>query len=67
MSLRAAGRVASTFLQIERGQAPTEAPRPALPLVRGWVREIMVLLYVVHNRRLLTMLDSVRRNAPLRR
>ena len=58
--------VAFTFLQIERGPV-TEAPRPTLPVVRGWVREIMGLLYVVHNRRLLHMLDSFRRNAPLRR
>lgn len=58
--------VAFTFLQIERGRATTE-PRPTLPVVRGWVREIMGLLYVVHNRRLLSMLDSFRRNAPLRR
>ena len=58
--------VAFTFLQIERGRATIE-PRPTLPVVRGWVREIMGLLYVVHNRRLLSMLDSFRRNAPLRR
>lgn len=58
--------VALTFLQIERGRA-TDGPRPTLPVVRGWVREIMGLLYVIHNRRLLHMLDSFRRNAPLRR
>jgi SRSO17 transposase len=58
--------VAFTFLQIERGR-PTDGPRPTLPIVRGWVREIMGLLYVIHNRRLLHMLDSFRRNAPLRR
>ena len=58
--------VAFTFLQIERGRA-TDEPRPTLPVVRGWVREIMGLLYVIHNRRLLHMLDSFRRNAPLRR
>ncbi len=58
--------VAFTFLQIERGHVTVE-PRPTLPVVRGWVREIMGLLYVVHNRRLLLMLDSFRRNAPLRR
>ena len=58
--------VAFTFFQIERGRATVE-PRPTLPVVRGWVREIMGLLYVVHNRRLLSMLDSFRRNAPLRR
>jgi SRSO17 transposase len=58
--------VALTFLQLERGRATSE-PRPTLPVVRGWVREIMGLLYVIHNRRLLHMLDSFRRNAPLRR
>lgn len=58
--------VAFTFLQIERGRTTTE-PRPTLPIVRGWVREILGLLYVIHNRRLLSMLDSFRRNAPLRR
>ena len=45
--------VAFTFLQIERGRATVE-PRPTLPVVRGWVREIMGLLYVIHNRRLLS-------------
>ena len=33
----------------------------------GWVREILGLLYVIHNRRLLGMLNGFRRNAPLRR
>ena len=58
--------VAFTILQIERGLG-SEDPRPTLPVVRGWVREIMGLLYVIHNRRLLGMLDSFRRSAPLRR
>ena len=58
--------VAFTFLQLERGRDEGE-PRPTLPVVRGWVREIMGLLYVLHNRRLLRMLDSFRLNAPLRR
>ncbi len=58
--------VAFTFLQIERARV-TDGPRPTLPVVRGWVREIMGLLYVLHNRRLLHMLDSFRRNPPLRR
>ncbi len=58
--------VAFTFLQIERGRV-TDDPRPTLPVVRGWVREIMGLLYVLHNRRLLEMLDSFRRDPPLRR
>ena len=59
--------VAFTFLQIERGRREPDVPRPTMPVVRGWVREIFGLLYVIHNRRLLGMLDSFRRNAPLRR
>jgi hypothetical protein len=51
---------------LERGRV-TDGPRPTLPVVRGWVREIMGLLYVLHNRRLLGMLDSFRRHPPLRR
>jgi SRSO17 transposase len=58
--------VAFTFLQLERGRHP-DGLRPTLPVVRGWVREILGLLYIIHNRRLLGMLDSFRRNAPLRR
>jgi hypothetical protein len=38
-----------------------------IALVRGWVREVLSLLYILHNRRLLGMLDSFRHNAPLRR
>jgi SRSO17 transposase len=59
--------VAFTFLQLERRRASPSAPRPTLPTVRGWVREIFSLLYVIHNRRLLGMLDSFRRHPPLRR
>jgi len=58
--------VAFTFLQLERAR-PAAALRPTLPVVRGWVREIMGLLYVIHNRTLLHMLDDFRRNPPLRR
>ena len=58
--------IAFTFLQVERGRADASL-RPTLPVVRGWVREIMGLLYVIHNRRLLHMLDDFRRNSPLRR
>ena len=58
--------VAFTFLQLERGR-PAVPLRPTLPVVRGWVREIIGLLYVIHNRRLLHMLDDFRRNPPLRR
>jgi SRSO17 transposase len=57
--------VAFTFLQLERTRA-SDGPRPTLPVVRGWVREILGLLYVLHNRRLLHMLDSFRRNPPRR-
>jgi SRSO17 transposase len=41
--------VAFTFLQLERRRAPDET-RPTLPVTRLWVREIMAVLYVVHNR-----------------
>jgi SRSO17 transposase len=58
--------VAFTFLQVERGRLDATL-RPTLPVVRGWVREIMALLFVIHNRRLLHMLDDFRQNPPLRR
>jgi hypothetical protein len=54
------------MLPVLRGRETSEL-RSTLPVVRGWVRDIMALLYVIHNRRLLHMLDSFRRNAPLRR
>ena len=58
--------VAFTFLQRER--ARTDVPvRPTLPVVRGWVREIFGLLYLIHSRRLQRMLISFQRNPPLRR
>jgi SRSO17 transposase len=59
--------VAFTFLPLERRRVAPRAPQPTLPVVRGWVREIFGLLYVIHNRRLLGMLDSFRRHPPLRR
>lgn len=58
--------VAFTFLQRERTRR-AHTPRPTLPVVRGWVREVMGLLYVIHTRRLLRTLDSFRRNPRLRR
>jgi SRSO17 transposase len=58
--------VAFTFLQLERQQTD-DRPRPTLPTVRFWVREIMGLLYVVNSRRLLNMMASFQRNPPLRR
>jgi SRSO17 transposase len=59
--------IAFTFLQFERLRADDEAPRPTLPHVRLWVREIMAMLYIVNNRNLMNMLISFQRNPPLRR
>jgi SRSO17 transposase len=58
--------MAFTFLQLERRRSD-EAPRPTLPHVRFWVREIIAVLYVVHNRKLLNLMVSFQRNPPLRR
>jgi SRSO17 transposase len=58
--------VAFTFLQLERRRAPAER-RPTLPVVRWWVREIIAVLYVVSNRKLLNLMASFHRNPPLRR
>ncbi|MDP7339907.1 MAG: hypothetical protein QF786_11380, partial [Vicinamibacterales bacterium] len=58
--------VAFTFLQLERRRSE-HAPRPTLPHVRFWVREIMAVLYVISNRNLLNLIDSFQRNPPLRR
>jgi hypothetical protein len=58
--------MAFTFLQLERRRAD-EPPRPTLPHVRFWVREIMAVLYVVHHRKLLNLMVSFQRNPPLRR
>ena len=58
--------IAFTFLQLERMRSD-DAPRPTLPRVRFWVREIMAVLYVVSNRKLLNLLVSFQRNPPLRR
>jgi SRSO17 transposase len=58
--------IAFTFLQLERMRSDDE-PRPTLPHVRFWVREIMALLYVIGNRKLLNLLVSFQRNPPLRR
>jgi len=40
---------AFTFLQIKRARRP-DAPRPMLPIVRGWVHEVLDQLYILHNR-----------------
>ena len=59
--------IAFTFLQLERRQSDRDAPRPTLPHVRFWVREIMAVLYVVNNRRLMNLIVSFQQNPPLRR
>jgi len=59
--------VAFTFLQLERRRAPDIRKRPTLPIVRFWVREVMAVLYVIGNRKLLNLLVSFQRNPPLRR
>jgi hypothetical protein len=56
----------SPFLQLERARHD-DTPRPTLPVLRFWVREIMGLLYVINSRRLLSMMVSFQRNPPLRR
>ena len=58
--------IAFTFLQVERRRSEGK-PRPTLPTVRWWVREIMAVLYVVSNRKLLHLIASFQRNPPLRR
>jgi SRSO17 transposase len=58
--------IAFTFLQLERRRDATGA-RPTLPTVRLWVREIMGFLYIVNTPRVLNIIDSFRRNPPLRR
>jgi SRSO17 transposase len=59
--------IAFTFLQLERLRRDDDAPRPTLPHVRCWVREIMAVLYIVSNRKLMTLMVSFQRNPPLRR
>jgi SRSO17 transposase len=58
--------IAFMFLQFERVRA-ADGLRPTLPTVRVWVREIMAILYVVNNRKLLKLIASFQRNPPLRR
>lgn len=57
---------AFTFLQLERRRYPADA-RPTLPAVRQWMRDIVAILYVLGNRKLLKLLVSFERNPPLRR
>lgn len=59
--------IAFTFLQLERTRPHGAAPRPTLPVVCAWVREVVGLLYLIHNERLLNTLDDFRKNPPLRR
>jgi SRSO17 transposase len=59
--------IAFTFLQLERMHRPDDVPRPTLPHVRLWVREIMAVLYVVNNRKLMNLIVAFQRNPPLRR
>ncbi len=58
--------IAFTFLQLERMRSD-DGPRPTLPHVRFWVREIMAVLYIIGNRKLLNLIVSFQRNPPLRR
>ena len=58
--------IAFMFLQVERRRSEDD-PRPTLPHVRLWVREIMAVLYVVNNRKLMNLIVSFQRNPPLRR
>lgn len=58
--------VAFTFLQTERLRDAGRA-RPTLPTVRLWLREILGFLYIVNTPRALNIIDSFRRNPPLRR
>ncbi len=59
--------MAYTFLQLERRRGDGSAPRPTLPTVRFWLREIMAVLYVVNNPKLMNLIVSFQRNPPLRR
>jgi SRSO17 transposase len=56
---------AFVFLQFERRRFPTDPP--TLPTVRGWMRDIVAILYVLGNRKLMKLLVSFERNPPLRR
>lgn len=57
---------AFTFLQLERRRSPNE-PRPTLPAVRAWMREIVALQYFAGNQQLFNLAVSFNRNPPLRR
>ncbi len=57
---------AFTFLQFERRRS-SAAPRPTLPAVRAWMREIVALQYFAGNEQLFNLALSFKRNPPLRR
>jgi SRSO17 transposase len=57
---------AFTFLPLERRRS-AETPRPTLPAVRAWLREIVAIQYVVGNNQLDNLALSFHRNPPLRR
>ena len=58
--------MAFTFLQLERRRSPGE-PRPTLPAVRAWLREIAALMYFAGNDQLFRLAVSFHENPPLRR
>ena len=58
--------MAFTFLQFERSRSLTD-PRPTLPQVRSWLRDVVAILYVLGNRKLFNLMVSFVRNPPLRR
>ena len=57
---------AFTFLQFERRRS-SETPRPTLPVVRAWMREIVALQYLAGNQQLFNLAVSFHHNPPLRR
>ena len=57
---------AFTFLQFERRRS-SETPRPTLPAVRAWMREIVAIQYFVSDEQLFNLALSFKRNPPLRR
>jgi SRSO17 transposase len=57
--------IAFVFLQLERRRA-REDPPPTFPQIRLWVREIMAVLFIASNRKLLNLLADFQRNPPLR-
>lgn len=58
--------MAFMFLQVERSRSPAD-PRPTLPQVRSWLRDVVAVLYLLGNRNLFNLMVSFVRNPPLRR